>query len=326
VAEATGYCVKIIGKKRDHHKLHAARFGSGRSAYWTVGGHPAAVCVSKHIRDLEEELGVEIFMRRGKRLLGLTEPGKEVAKIVDRLLVESDNLSRVAANFLRADEGTLTLATTHTQARYTLPPVIAKFKASHPQVHLNLQQASPKELPAILLEGNTDLAIATDTLDRHPGILSFPYHTWHHIAVVPQGHPLLKSPSITLAALSEWPIITYDEGLTGRLRIDEAFDKAAVTPDIAITALDADVIKAYVRLGLGIGIIASVAYDPEEDDKLALLPTEGIFEPSTSSIAIRRGRFLRSYVYRFLELCSPELTETAVRAGEGKRSTDEYDI
>jgi LysR family cys regulon transcriptional activator len=282
--------------------------------------------VSKHIRDLEEELGVEIFVRRGKRLLGLTDPGKEVVKTVEKMLVEAENLSRVASNFSRSGEGVLTLATTHTQARYTLPSVIAKFKSAFPQVQLNLQQANPKDLPAILLEGNADIAIATDTLDRHPGLLSFPYHTWDHIIVVPHDHRLLDVKPITLAALAEWPVITYDDGLTGRLRIDEAFERAGLSPRIAITALDADVIKAYVRLGMGIGIIASMAYDADEDTKLALVPAAGLFSPSTSSIAIRRGRFLRSYVYRFLELCSPGLNEAAIRAAEGQAVADSYDI
>lgn len=269
--------------------------------------------VSKHIRDLEQELGVEIFVRRGKRLLGLTEPGKEVLNLANRMLVDADNLSRVAANFARGDEGTLTIATTHTQARYTLPAIIADFKSEFPAVRLSLQQANPKDLPAILLEGGTDVAIATDTLDDHPGIRSFPYHTWDHAVVVPHNHPLASKSAVTLTDIAEWPIITYDEGLTGRRRIDEAFETAGMTPDIAITALDADVIKAYAALGMGIGIIASIAYDEEEDRKLRRLAAPGVFSPSTSSIAIRRGRLLRRYAYRFIEYCSPALTESALR-------------
>lgn len=272
--------------------------------------------VSKHIRDLEQELGVEIFVRRGKRLLGLTEPGKEVLNLANRMLVDADNLSRVAANFARGDEGTLTIATTHTQARYTLPAIIAKFKSEFPGVRLSLQQASPKDLPAILLEGGIDIAIATDTLDDHPGIRSFPYHTWDHAVVVPQDHPLAAKTAATLADIAEWPIITYDDGLTGRRRIDQAFETAGLTPDIAITALDADVIKAYAALGMGVGIIASVAYDEDEDRKLKRLAAPGVFSASTSSIAIRRGRLLRRYAYRFIEYCSPTLTESDLRDDE----------
>ena len=282
--------------------------------------------VSKHIRDLEEELGVDIFMRRGKRLLGLTEPGKEVLALVEKMLVDAENLVQVAANFSRGDQGTLMLATTHTQARYTLPPIIAKFRGAFPDVRLSLQQASPKDLPAILLEGNTDIAIATDTLDHIPGIVAFPYHSWDHAIVVPHNHPLVNGTPVTLEAIAEWPIITYDDGLTGRLRIDEAFESAGLTPNVAMTALDADVIKAYVELGLGVGIIASVAYDSDHDFKLVRLPSHGLFRQSTSSIAVRRGRYLRRYVYRFIEHCSPTLTEAVIRAADGNQASGISDI
>ncbi len=278
--------------------------------------------VSKHIRDLEEELGVEIFVRHGKRLLGLTEPGKEVVKIVDRMLIDAENLSRVVADFSVGNEGLLRVATTHTQARYTLPPVIARFKEAFPDVRLNLQQASPKDLPTILLEGDADIAIATDTLDDHPGIIAFPYHTWDHAVVVPRGHPLSKEKYLTLAAIAEWPIITYDDGLTGRQRIDEAFEAAGLTPDISITALDADVIKAYAELGMGIGIIASVAYDHDRDRKLVKLNAPGAFRPSTSSIAVRRGRLLRRYAYRFIEHCNPDITERSIRSADSDPDAD----
>jgi LysR family cys regulon transcriptional activator len=272
--------------------------------------------VSKHIRDLEEELGVEIFERHGKRLLGLTEPGKEVVKIVERMLVDADNISRVVADFAGAGDGMLRVATTHTQARYTLPPVIASFKVAFPKVRLNLQQASPKDLPGILLEGDADIAIATDTLEDHTGILAFPYRTWDHAVVVPRGHALTKEKPLTLAAIAEWPLITYDDGLTGRRRIDAAFEAAGLTPDISITALDADVIKAYAELEMGVGIIASVAYDRDHDRKLVKLNADGLFGPSTSTIAIRRGRLLRGYAYRFIEHCNPEITEGVIRSSD----------
>ncbi|MGO4685776.1 CysB family HTH-type transcriptional regulator [Hyphomicrobium sp. 2TAF46] len=278
--------------------------------------------LSKHIRDLEAELGVEIFVRHGKRLLGLTEPGKEVAKIVERMLVDAENLSRVVADFSSGNEGLLKVATTHTQARYTLPPVIAEFKKAFPQVRLQMQQASPKDLPAILLAGYADIAIATDTLDGHPGILAFPYQTWDHAVVVPHGHPLTTEQPLMLPAIAEWPIITYDEGLTGRQRIDHAFELAGLNPDISITALDADVIKAYAELGLGVGIIASVAYDPDQDRKLVRLDARDLFQPSTSSIAICRGRLLRRYAYRFVEHCNPKITESVIRAADRDRNID----
>jgi len=282
--------------------------------------------VSKHIRDLEEELGVEIFVRRGKRLLGLTDPGKEVAAIVDRMLVDSDNLRRVASEYARSDAGTLAIATTHTQARYALPPVIAKFKGRFPGVRLTIHQASPKDMPRILMDSNVDIAIATDTLEQHPGIATFPYLTWEHAVVVPKGHPLEKVKDVRLTTIADYPIITYDEGLTGRTRIDAVFEAAGCNADIAMTALDADVIKEYVTLGLGVGIIASIAYDPKSDTKLTALSTPGLFRTNTSSIAIRKGRMLRSYVYRFIELCSSQLTETVVRGESERPEPDEYEI
>jgi LysR family cys regulon transcriptional activator len=281
--------------------------------------------VSKHIRDLEEELAIEIFVRRGKRLLGLTEPGREVAAIADRILLEADNMRQVSSHFAGSEEGTLTIATTHTQARYTLPNIVLRFKKDFPGVRLVLHQASPKDIAQLLLEGKADIGIATDTLEEAPGIVTFPYYSWEHIVVVPSGHALLSSNSLTLDALAEFPIITYDEGLTGRRRIDQAFEDVGVVPDIAMTALDADVIKAYVELGLGIGIIASIAFNPDRDKGLSQLGSEPLFKSNPSSLAIRRGRFLRSYVYRFIEMCSPALNENFVREAEARGPVAEVD-
>lgn len=275
--------------------------------------------VSKHIRDLEEELGLEIFVRRGKRLLGLTEPGHEVVVVAERILLESENMMLLSQQFSKSDSGTLSIATTHTQARYMLPQIIARFKVAFPDVRLVLHQASPKEIAAILLEGSTDLGIATDALEDNPGILAFPYHRWSHGVVVPKDHPLATANSLTLDAVADYPIITYDEGLTGRTRIDKAFERAGLEPDIAMSALDADVIKAYVELGLGVGIIASMAFDTDRDQGLVLLNSSHLFEENVSSIAVRRGRFLRSYVYRFIELCAPEITEQSVRRADLQR-------
>jgi LysR family cys regulon transcriptional activator len=281
--------------------------------------------VSKHIRDLEEELAIEIFVRRGKRLLGLTEPGREVAAIADRILLEAENMRQVSSHFAGSEEGTLTIATTHTQARYTLPNIVLRFKKDFPGVRLVLHQASPKDIAQLLLEGKADIGIATDTLEEAPGIVTFPYYSWEHIVVVPSGHSLLSSNSLTLDALAEFPIITYDEGLTGRRRIDQAFEDVGVVPDIAMTALDADVIKAYVELGLGIGIIASIAFNPDRDKGLSQLGSQPLFQSNTSSLAIRRGRFLRSYVYRFIEMCSPALNENFVREAEARGPAAEVD-
>lgn len=270
--------------------------------------------VSKHIKDLEDELGVELFVRRGKRLLGLTEPGKELVVVVERMLLDAKNIKQLAEQFARSDHGELKVATTHTQARYALPQVVAKFKKLFPKVHLVLHQASPKEIVAMLLEGSADIGVATEALELNDDVAAFPYYSWDHAVIVPAGHELEKVQPLTLAAIADYPIITYDRGFTGRPRIDQAFDKAGIVPDIIMTALDADVIKAYVELGLGVGILASMAYDEKRDNGLKLLPSQGLFERNTSRIAVRHGRYLRGYAYRFIELCSPELTEKVVRS------------
>jgi LysR family transcriptional regulator, cys regulon transcriptional activator len=177
-----------------------------------------------------------------------------------------------------------------------------------------LHQASPKEIASILLDGEADIGIATDALEANAGLIPFPYYTWEHAVIVPAGHELESVKPLTLEAVAEWPVITYDEGLTGRTRIDDAFARAGLAPEIAMSALDADVIKAYVELELGVGIIASMAFDPERDTGLRMIDSAHLFESSTSSLAIRRGRFLRGYVFRFIELCSPQLNEKTVRS------------
>lgn len=268
--------------------------------------------VSKHVKDFEDELGVELFVRRGKRLLGLTDAGKEAIEIVERMLIDAHNLSEIGGRLSAGNEGTLRIVTTHTQARYTLPPIIARFKQAFPHVRLSLNQASPRDIAPILLEGDTDIGIATDTMEHTAGLVTFPYYTWEHAVIVPAGHPLETKKNLTLEDVAEFPIITYDEGLTGRTRIDDAFARAGIVPDIAISALDADVIKSYVELGLGVGIMAAIAFNPERDTKLRKL-NGGLFESSTSSLGVRRGRYLRGYVYRFIELCSPALKESLVR-------------
>ncbi|MBC7944008.1 MAG: CysB family HTH-type transcriptional regulator, partial [Burkholderiales bacterium] len=281
--------------------------------------------VSKHIKDLEDELGIELFTRKGKRLLGLTEPGTELVEIVDRMLLDAKNIKRLAEQFSNRNQGTLTIATTHTQARYTLPPVIKQFKIAYPKVHLLLHQASPKEIVAMLCAGEIDIGIATEALVELPELSSFPFYQWHHAVVVPAGHPLQSIQPLTVEALAEYPIITYHEGFTGRSNINQAFAKAGVAPDMVMSALDADVIKTYVALGLGVGIIASMAFNQERDGTLRLLRGDHLFESNTTRIAVRRGRYLRGYALRFIELCSPSLDEALVRSSAAPAREADYE-
>lgn len=270
--------------------------------------------VSKHIKDLEDELGVELFVRRGKRLTGLTEPGRELVGIVERILLDTQNIKKLGQQFANKNRGTLSVATTHTQARYALPEVVAKFRAEFPNVHLILHQGSPQEIARLLVEGQADIGVATETLADTPDIVTFPYYSWHHAVIVPAGHKLESVAPLTLEALAEWPIITYSEGFTGRSKIDKAFLDASLVPDIVLSALDADVIKAYVELGLGVGIVASMVVKADVDRHLRGIPAEHLFQANTARLGVRRGSYLRGYAYRFLELCSADLDEKAVRA------------
>ena len=279
--------------------------------------------VSKHIKDLEDELGVEIFVRRGKRLLGLTEPGREVLAVVERILLDTQNVRNIAEHFASRETGNLVIATTHTQARYALPEVIKQFKAEYPKVHLVLLQGSPKEIAELLTTGDADIGIATEWLANVPEVVTFPYYTWHHAVIVPRGHPLAALETITLADIADHPLITYHEGFTGRANIDRRFAEAGLVPDIVLSAIDADVIKTYVDIGLGIGIIASMAYHPERDGSLVRLDVPHLFVPNTTRLAIRRGVYLRSYAYALIRRLVPGLTEQKIGEAVRKEAAGE---
>ncbi|MBI4986567.1 MAG: CysB family HTH-type transcriptional regulator [Rhodocyclales bacterium] len=271
--------------------------------------------VSKNIKDLEDELGVELFVRRGKRLLGLTEPGKELLETVERILRDAQNLRNIADQFASREQGSLTVATTHTQARYALPEVIKQFKARYPQVHLALHQCSPREIVEMLVAGEADIGIATEAIEGVAELVSFPCYDWHHAVIVPQHHPLTKLPALTLEAIAAHPIVTYHEGFTGRSHIDQAFAAAGQSVDIVLSAIDADVIKTYVEVGLGIGIIAPMAFNPAKDTTLALLPAEHLFPGNTTRLAVHRGVYLRDYARQFVAMVAPGVDAQNLLAG-----------
>lgn len=264
--------------------------------------------VSRHIRDLEDELGVEIFIRRGKRLLGMTEPGKALLTIAERILDEAGKVRRLADVFTNESSGVLTIATTHTQARYSLPKVIKAFRALYPNVRLELNQGSPQEIVSMLLAGEADIGIASEQVVNVPSLAAFPWFSWHHALLVPKGHPLEAEQPVTLTALSRYPLITYRQGITGRSRVDRAFHAAGLTPDVVLSAQDSDVVKTYVALDLGVGILADQACQLNEHDELTRLEARHLFESNTVWLGLKRGQLQRNYVWQFLELCNANLS------------------
>jgi len=268
--------------------------------------------VSRQIRELEDELGVIIFERNGKRLTGMTGPGKGILKIIDRLLVEAENLQQASQEYADQDSGTLTIAVTHTQARYALPQVVQSFRAAFPGVRIALQQSAPEHIAEWVLSGKADIGIATEGLSAFPDLVSFPCYRWSHVVVVPEGHPLLTVGPITLEHLAQYPLITYDIGFTGRGHIDDAFAKAGLEPDIMLTAMDSDVIKQYVALGMGVGIVASMAFDHGRDRGMRAIEASHLFAPNVTRLGVRRGAFLRAYAYHFIERFAPGVTRSDV--------------
>ncbi|MFY9511488.1 MAG: CysB family HTH-type transcriptional regulator [Rubrivivax sp.] len=280
--------------------------------------HTSQPGVSRQIRDLEQELGIDLFVRSGKRLTGLTEPGKSVVPIVQRLLVEADNLKRAGQEFAQTGSGTLTVAATHTQARYALPLAVRDFRSDHPDVLLRLHQGSPQQIARQLLEGEADIGIATEALADDEQLVTLPCYRWTHVVVVPQQHVLAEEDRrgvpLTLERLSAFPLITYEPGFTGRRHIDEAFGAQQIETDIVLSAMDADVIKTYVELGLGVGIIASMAHDPERDRSLHAIDTRHLFAMNMTRLAVRRGSYLRNFAYEFMRAFAPTLTREVVDA------------
>ncbi|HET6787016.1 MAG TPA: CysB family HTH-type transcriptional regulator [Aquabacterium sp.] len=288
--------------------------------------HTSQPGVSRQIRELEDELGIELFVRAGKRLTGLTEPGTQVLPIIERLLADADNLRHASRDFSQHDVGQLSIAATHSQARYALPSAVRDFRQLYPQVGLNLHQGSPRQVAQMLLSGEADIGIATEALAQYEQLVTLPCYRWTHSVVVPPGHPLLDGEPLTLQRLARFPLVTYDAGYTGRSHIDEAFAREGLQPSVVLTAMDADVIKTYAELGLGVGVVASIAFDEDRDRNLRAIDAGHLFAVNMTRLAFRRGAFLRGYVYAFIENFAPPLTRRVVEQAARDESGEAFDI
>jgi len=283
--------------------------------------HTSQPGVSKQIRSLEEELGTPIFVRQGRRFTAVTDAGREIVATIDRILAEVANLKTVGDEFAQTSRGTLTVAVTHTQARYALPAVVTAFKKRYREVKLKLLQGNPQQLARLVIDGEADLAIATEALDEYPELLTLPCYQWHHCVVVPEGHPLARVKPLTLEAIAQYPLVTYDQTFAGRTSIDRTFAARGLAPEVALTALDSDVIKSYVALGLGVGIISSRAFRKGKDEGLRALDCNHLFPTQTTRLAYKRGAYLRNYTVEFIRLFAPhvrgaDLKQLEVAAGE----------
>jgi LysR family cys regulon transcriptional activator len=269
--------------------------------------HTSQPGVSKQIRALEEELGTGIFVRQGRRFTSLTDAGREIVAAVDRILAEVANLRAVGDEFAHHAKGGLAVAVTHTQARYALPEVISAFKKRFPDVKLKLLQGNPHQLARMVVAGEADVAVATEALDEYPELVTVPCYQWHHCVVVREGHPLAAVKPLTLEAIAAYPLVTYDPSFAGRTALDRAFAARGLHPEIVLTALDSDVIKSYVSLDLGIGIISSRAFRKGKEDGLVALDCDHLFPAQTTRLAFRRGAYLRGYTVEFIRLLAPHV-------------------
>jgi len=288
--------------------------------------HTSQPGISKQIRGLEDELGVEIFVRHGKRIAAVTEPGKAVLAIAERILGEAANLKRAGEDFSNEKLGTLTIATTHTQARYALPQAVAMFKKRYPDVRLVLHQGNPTQVCEMALAGEADFAIATESIAEYPELVSLPCYQWNRCVVVPPGHALLKAKPLTLEAIAQYPVVTYDFAFAGRSQINKAFEKRGLAPNVVLTALDSDVIKTYVTLGLGVGIVAQMGFDAKRDRGLLALDASHLFESSTTRLGIKRGAWLRGYAFEFIELFAPRLSRALVEKTVMEKTAANYEL
>ncbi len=279
--------------------------------------HTSQPGVSKQIRSLEEELGAEIFRRQGRRLVAVTDAGREIVAAIERILEEVVNLRTVGEEFAHQGRGTLAVGVTHTQARYALPPIVTAFKKRFPEVKLKLLQGNPQQLARWVMDGEADLAIATEALDEPAELVAIPCYSWHHCVVVPRGHALTRVKPLTLEAIAAHPIVTYDPTFAGRSAVDRAFGARGLAPDVVLTALDSDVIKSYVTLGLGVGIISSRAYRAGHEQNLMALDCDHLFPAQTTRLAWKRGAYLRGYTVEFIRLIAPHVRGADLKSLEG---------
>jgi len=275
--------------------------------------HTSQPGVSKQIQLLEEEVGLHIFLRHGKRLVGLSEPGQHVYQRIYEVIREIKGIKQVSEEFSQSSLGVLTIATTHTQARYKLPNVVQAFMSKYPDVKLNIHQGNPTQVTDQVVKGEADIGIATESISHNDKLFCLPCYTWNRCLVMPAKHPLAKEKTVTLAKLATYPIITYDYAFTGSTIVSKVFHDAGLTPNIVLTAIDADVIKTYVNLGLGVGLIAQMAYDPKRDQGLVSIDVSHLFPTSTTYLGIRRDVFLRGFMYDFIEMFIPEYPKQIVK-------------
>lgn len=300
-----------------HHDLNVS--ATAQSLYTSQPG------ISKQIRMLEDELGVEIFSRSGKHLTRVTPAGEAILKVAGEVLRKTESIKQVAQEFCNEKKGNLSIATTHTQARYALPSVIGSFIEKYPDVALHMHQGTPMQISELAADGTVDFAIATEALDLFSDLIMMPCYKWNRTVVVPKSHPLAQVAKISLEDIAKYPIVTYVFGFTGRSKLDEAFMERGLAPKVVFTAVDADVIKTYVRLGLGIGIIAKMAFNPETDTDLVSLDASHLFEPSITKIGFRRGTFLRGFMFDFIKLFAPHLTKEIVEEAINRQTRTELD-
>ncbi len=287
-----------------HHDLNVS--ATAQSLYTSQPG------ISKQIRLLEDELGVEIFSRSGKHLTRITPAGEAILKTAGEILRKVETIKQVAQEFSNEKKGSLSLATTHTQARYALPPIIQTFIDRYPEVSLHMHQGTPMQISEMAADGTVDFAVATEALELFSDLIMMPCYRWNRCIVVPKNHPLCQISRVTLEDIAKYPLVTYVFGFTGRSKLDEAFIERGLAPKVVFTAADADVIKTYVRLGLGVGIIARMAHNEVLDDDLVAIDASHLFQPSVTKIGFRRGTFLRGYMYEFIELFAPHLTKELI--------------